>query len=102
MPKNTIKSKLGKIAYIFIVVLCLIVILSFGRLDVFMPFILVLIILTECLWLFALVDCALNESSEGNDKIVWVIIIIFTNAIGAIIYLAARRPQRKAKLDKQY
>ena len=97
MPKNTIKPKLGKIAYIFIVVLCLTVIVYFGREAIFGPF---MIILMACLWLCALVDCALNESSEGNDKTVWVIIIIFANVIGAIIYLTARRPQRKTKLDR--
>nr|WP_245527585.1 PLD nuclease N-terminal domain-containing protein [Methanosalsum zhilinae] len=46
-------------------------------------------------WIWMLVDCALNEPSEGNDKLVWVVIIVFTHLIGALIYFLIRRPQRK-------
>lgn len=51
-------------------------------------------------WIWMLVDCALNEPSEGNDKIVWIIIIVFAQLIGAIIYFFARRPKRMAELGK--
>ena len=49
------------------------------------------------LWIWMLVDCLMNEPSEGNDKVIWVLVIIFAGWIGALIYLLARRPQRKAK-----
>ena len=42
-----------------------------------------------------LVDCVSNEPSEGNDKVVWVLIIALTGAIGAAIYYFVRRPERK-------
>jgi hypothetical protein len=51
-------------------------------------------------WLRVLVDCATKESNEGNTKVVWVIIIIFTNIIGALLYWAVRRPQRYAELHR--
>ena len=51
-------------------------------------------------WLRALVDCATKESAEGNTKIVWVIIIVFTNIVGALIYWLVRRPQRYAELHR--
>jgi hypothetical protein len=51
-------------------------------------------------WIWMLVDCALNEPSEGNDKIVWIIIIVFAQLIGAIIYFFARRPKRMAELGR--
>ena len=51
-------------------------------------------------WIWMLVDCAKNESSEGNDKVVWILIIALTNLLGAIIYFIVRRPTRKAKLGK--
>jgi hypothetical protein len=41
-----------------------------------------------------LIDCAVNEPSEGNDKLIWIIILIFTHALGALIYRFARRPER--------
>lgn len=52
-------------------------------------------LLTLAFWLWMLVDCLTNEASEGNDKIVWALVIILTNWIGAVIYFIVRRPERK-------
>ena len=49
------------------------------------------------LWSWMLADCAVNEPREGNDKVVWVIIILFTHVFGAALYLFLRRPKRLAK-----
>ena len=46
-------------------------------------------------WLWMLIDCATKEPSEGNDKLIWIIIIIFTNLLGALVYFFIRRPKRK-------
>ncbi len=46
-------------------------------------------------WIWMLVDCLQNEASEGNDKIIWVLVIVLTNWIGALIYYFVRRPQRR-------
>jgi hypothetical protein len=51
-------------------------------------------------WIWALIDCATNESNTGNDKIVWVIIIALTHFIGAAIYLFVRRPRRLAEAQR--
>jgi hypothetical protein len=48
-------------------------------------------------WAWMIVDCAQNEPNQGNDKIVWILIIIFTNWIGALIYYFVRRPERIAR-----
>ena len=48
------------------------------------------------LWIWMLVDCAVNEPS-GNEKIVWILIILLANCIGAVLYLLVRRPKRKAE-----
>jgi hypothetical protein len=48
-------------------------------------------------WIWMLVDCATKEPSEGNDKIVWVVIIALTHWIGAAIYYFVRRPKRIAE-----
>ncbi|MGJ8678352.1 MAG: PLD nuclease N-terminal domain-containing protein [Akkermansiaceae bacterium] len=41
-----------------------------------------------------LIDCLKNESSEGNDKVVWLLVIVFFNWLGALIYFFVRRPER--------
>lgn len=52
------------------------------------------------LWIWMLIDCLVNEPSEGNDKIIWVLVIIFVGWLGALIYLFARRPRRKEKYGR--
>lgn len=47
-------------------------------------------------WIWAIVDCVNNEPREGNDKIIWILIIVLVHFIGALIYTLVRRPQRKA------
>ncbi len=46
------------------------------------------------LWVWMIIDCATNEKSEGNEKLIWILIIVLANWIGALIYLLVRRPQR--------
>jgi hypothetical protein len=55
-------------------------------------------ILGTIFWIWMLVDCATKEPNTGNEKIVWVLIIIFTHWIGAAIYYFARRPKRIAEV----
>lgn len=45
-------------------------------------------------WVWMLVDCATKEPAEGNDKLIWILVIVFTNLIGALIYFLVRRPER--------
>jgi hypothetical protein len=48
-------------------------------------------------WIWMLIDCAKHEPREGNDRIVWVLIIAITHFLGAMIYYFARRPERIEK-----
>ena len=53
-------------------------------------------ILGTILWIWMLIDCATKESKEGNTKLIWIIIIVFTSYIGAAIYYFVRRRKRIA------
>ncbi|MCX7046861.1 MAG: PLDc N-terminal domain-containing protein [Candidatus Sumerlaeota bacterium] len=57
-------------------------------------------ILGTIFWVWMLVDCATKEPSEGNDKIIWILIIVFTHLIGAAIYYFVRRPERIMKYGR--
>ena len=46
------------------------------------------------LWVWMLIDCATREPSDGNDKIIWMLVILFTHLLGALIYYFVRRSQR--------
>jgi hypothetical protein len=52
------------------------------------------------LWIWTLLDCIKYESTEGNERIVWVVVIAVGHWIGALIYLIVRRPQRKMILGQ--
>ncbi len=51
-------------------------------------------------WIWMLVECVTRESSEGNDKLVWILVILFTHLLGALIYLIVRRPKRIEELGR--
>jgi len=57
-------------------------------------------VLGTAFWIWMLIDCATKEPSEGNDRLVWVIIVVLTHFIGAAIYFFVRRPQRIAQLGR--
>jgi len=60
--------------------------------------ILLIVIGGTVLWIMALVDCIQKESATGNDRIVWLLIILFLHLLGAILYFLIRRPQRIREL----
>ena len=49
-------------------------------------------------WIWMLIDCATKESSQGNDKLIWIIVIALTHFIGAAIYFLVRRPTRMREM----
>ena len=51
-------------------------------------------------WLWMLIDCATKEPSEGNDKLIWILIIVFTHVLGALVYFVIRRPKRIQEYGK--
>ena len=57
-------------------------------------------LLLSVLWVWMLIDVLTNEPSEGNDKVIWVLVIILTGGIGALIYYFVRRPERIRRYGK--
>ena len=57
-------------------------------------------ILGTIFWIWMLIDCATKEPSEGNDKIIWVIVIVLTHLLGAVLYYFIRRPTRIAQTGR--
>ncbi len=65
----------------------------------FVPIILMLVmagvgLLSFGFWIWTLVDCVTKEPAKGNEKILWVLIIVLLQLLGALIYFFVRRPQR--------
>ena len=53
-----------------------------------------LAILASIFWIWMLVDCSMNPGLTDTQKIIWVLIVLFTHLIGAIIYYFVARPRR--------
>jgi hypothetical protein len=52
------------------------------------------------LWIWMLVEVLTRETDEGNNRLIWTLVIVFTHWIGALIYLLVRRQERIRKLGK--
>jgi hypothetical protein len=52
------------------------------------------------LWIWMLIEVLTRETDEGNNRLIWTLVIVFTHWIGALIYLLVRRQERIRKLGK--
>jgi hypothetical protein len=52
------------------------------------------------LWVWVLVDVLTKETDEGSQRLIWGLVVGFTFVIGAVIYLAVRRPERQKTLGR--
>jgi sterol desaturase/sphingolipid hydroxylase (fatty acid hydroxylase superfamily) len=44
-------------------------------------------------WLWMLIDAIRRTPSEGNKKLIWILVIILAYVIGALIYFFVQRPK---------
>ena len=65
-----------------------------------LPFLLPLLLLELGLMVFALVDCVRRQRVRGDNKVVWILIIVLVNFIGPIVYLAVGRKEDYVDGDK--
>lgn len=63
-------------------------------------FLLAFVLVPFGLMLWALIECLLYESSEGNTKVVWVLVILLAPLLGPLLYLLLRRPRRRLELRR--
>jgi hypothetical protein len=48
-------------------------------------------ILVFVFWIMMLIDCIKNPNLSSNERIVWVLVVIFLYGLGALIYFLAGR-----------
>jgi hypothetical protein len=47
-----------------------------------------------------LIDLLTKETDENNQRLIWGLVVGLTYAIGAILYLIIRRPERLKTLNR--
>jgi len=61
-----------------------------------MPFVGIDIIpvVTTIFWIWMLVDCITNKKIKGGSKVCWLLLILFTHVVGAVIYFFIASSER--------
>ena len=68
--------------------------LPFYMMIIIVPLIMVFILF----WIWMLVDC-LSSEMDTPDKLLWAIVIIALNILGAILYLVLAEPEKRKKKE---
>lgn len=50
--------------------------------------------LAVLLWLVALIDVLRNSFAGENEKLIWILVILFAPLVGSILYFAIGRKRR--------
>ncbi|HZS44045.1 MAG TPA: PLDc N-terminal domain-containing protein [Blastocatellia bacterium] len=45
-------------------------------------------------WIWMLIDCVTNNHIKDNEKLLWVIVLVFSHLIGSILYFFIVRQKR--------
>ncbi len=59
-------------------------------------------ILGTIFWIWMVIDCATNKRLRDDQRVVWLLVIIFTHLIGAIIYYFAGRTPQAGQAQEAY
>ena len=63
----------------------------FVAFGIFWLLMVVLAIASMAIWIWALIDAIQNPALDGTMRLVWILVIVFTHFLGAILYLAIAR-----------
>ena len=70
--------------------------IGLGILEFFLLlFLAPLALLAFAFWIWMLVHAISNNGLTDIEKLIWVIVILFTHFIGAVIYFFVGRPKRR-------
>ena len=73
--------------------------IGLGILEFFLLlFLAPLALLAFAFWIWMLVHAITNNGLTDIEKLIWVIVILFTHFIGAAIYFFVGRPKRRTAL----
>nr|BBH91316.1 hypothetical protein KTC_60670 [Thermosporothrix sp. COM3] len=56
-----------------------------------------LVVCAGVFWMWMLVDCLINETLNGRQRLGWLALVVFASIIGSIIYFIKARNIEKVK-----
>lgn len=70
--------------------------------ELIIPFIIAIValivafvVLATAFWIWMIIDCAKRDFRKDNDKIVWILVIVLLQLLGAIIYFFVVKNSKK-------
>ncbi len=65
----------------------------------FLPFLFIFLISVPLFifWIWMLIDCLQRKFEDTNQQLIWVLVIVLTNWIGALIYFFVERAKPQAQ-----
>jgi len=63
----------------------------FPIMAVFMLAGLAVIVLTFVFWIWMIIDAAKRKFKNDSEKIIWILVIVFANWVGALVYFIVVR-----------
>jgi hypothetical protein len=68
--------------------------MPFGFLGLESPIHFLIIGLLFGFWIWMLVDCLKNRALRDTEKLIWVLVIVLLNWLGAVVYFFVARSKR--------
>jgi len=65
------------------------------------PSFLLFIFLVELVWIVAVLSVARTKTEDPTDRIVWLLIILFLNILGVVLYLCFGPKSNRAMLSPE-
>jgi hypothetical protein len=62
------------------------------------PTLMLVILASTVFWMWMLIHCSTQEPRDGIRKLIWIVTIVFTGAIGASVYYFKMRPKPTWKI----
>jgi hypothetical protein len=73
-----------------------------GLLFIIALFVITVSLLGSAFWIWMTVDCVMNKRLSDMQKALWVVLILFTHFIGALIYFFVGRKGQNKQPPYQY
>jgi len=75
-------------------------IILFSLIGAFLFFWFAIALFAFVFWVWMIIDCAKRDFKKDVEKIVWILVLIFTGIIGAIIYYFVVKNGKKRGITK--
>ena len=57
-------------------------------------------VISTIFWVVMLIEIITKETSQGDTKIIWIIVVLFAGILGALLYYFIRRPKRMREMGQ--